>query len=149
MENFNKKDLQAEELVKTILVVPYFLDTETGETIKREDCSAWNMYENSDIGINCLLLTAQKAISDGFELEEYYLYEIPFYNNECTIIYFVHKQDYDDFHWYKKDNDMRSIVFICEYDQPYGKPCKEVCDEKMGTHLVEVKTCQEAVFIFE
>lgn len=145
-----KKDCNAVEISKKILLTPYFKSSTSGETVKMNDCSMWERflsgYEGDTLEMNCFLSAIRKALQDNFPIEEWYLFEVPYGDKEGIIVYFVNKEDYDNVHWHKKDTDIRSLCFDCRYDKLYAQPMKEVTDEN-GTTLVEVKTCQEAIVV--
>lgn len=151
-----KKDRNAVEIAKKLLYQPYYAASGTGETIKVKH-SLWEKVEDrieygwdtADIWeMKGFLSAIRKALRDNFALEEWYIFEVPYGDKEGIIVYFVNKEDYDNVHWHKRDTDIRSLCFDCPYDKLYAQPMKEVSDEK-GTTLVEVKTCQEAIFVSE
>ena len=149
MRFFRKKskiDRKAIAISKKIHDVPYS-SSEKG-TVKRNTLSIWKSYMLDFDDINCrefkaLLSAIRKAIADGFPIENTYLHEIPFANNEMIVADFVNKDDYDDCCWHKKDVDIRSISFECYYDRLFAQPVKDVY-EGGSIHSYEVDTCQEA-----
>lgn len=151
----NKLDCKAVEIAKKIYYTPYFLSTEENKIIKANTCSLWEKYmaiDELEVGdfeqMKCLLSAIRKAIMDGFLIENTYLHEIPFSDNEVLVVDFVNKDDYDDYHWHKKDVDIRSINFYCYYDRLYAQPVKDVYENGI-IKSYEVKTCQEAVSVVD
>ena len=146
----SKLDRKAVDIAKKIYTAPYRTDYNNGNTIKVDTFSLWENYilnfdedENYSLEFKALLSAIRKAIADGFPIENTYLHEIPFGNSEMIIADFVNKDDYDDYHWHKKDVDIRSISFYCYYNRRYAQPVKDV-DEGGSIHSYKVKTCQEA-----
>ena len=145
----NKLDRKAVEIAKKIHHDPYRADNEdNNKTIKVDTCSLWDMYADYNLQVmKCLLSVIRKAIVDGFPIENTYLHEIPYWDKELLIADFVNKDDFDDYHWHKKDVNIRCIGFFCYYDRKFAQPTKDIMKDGIVT-MCEVKTCQEAVSIY-
>lgn len=148
----NKLDCKAVQIAQKIHYAPYCTSAE-GETIKRDTPSLWEEYmairefDGCDFQkMKALLSAIRKAIVDGFDIENSYLHEIPYADDKLLVAYFVNKEDYDNYHWHKKEVDIRSINFDCHYDRLFAQPLKDV-QEGCGVTSYEVKTCQEAVSV--
>lgn len=152
----NKLDRKAVEIAKKIHHDPYRADNEdNNKTIKVDTCSLWDMYADYNLQVmKCLLSVIRKAIVDGFPIENAYLYEIPYWDKELLIADFVNKDDLDDCYdlddccWHKKDVNIRCIGFFCYYDRMFAQPTKDIMKDGIVT-MCEVKTCQEAVSIYD
>lgn len=155
----NKLDCKAVEIAKKIYPVPYAFSQEENGVIKVDTWSLWERYMEVYMRIDDLevceirqmkgLLSAiRKAIKDGFPIENTYLHEIPFEDNEMLVAYFVNKDDLDNYHLHKKDDDIRSVCFYCYYDKLFAQPVKEV-EGTGGINSYEVKTCQEAISVVD
>lgn len=116
------------------------------------NCSLWEKYMSIDefefdgaefCEMKCLLSAIRKAIIDNYPIENTYLHEIPYGDNQMLIVDFVNKDDYDDYHLHKKDVGIRGISFYCYYDRLFAQPVKDV-DEGGSINSYEVDTCQEA-----
>lgn len=146
----NKLDCKAVEIAKKIHYAPYFWSPVKNETIKADTSSLWEKYmEIYELDViefremKGLLSVIRKAILDDYPIENTYLHEIPYKNNQMLVAYFVNKDDYDDWHWHKKNVDIRSIRFDCYFNKLFAQPVKEVEEDGM-INIYEVKTCQEA-----
>lgn len=71
-----------------------------------------------------------------------------YWDKELLIANFVNKDDFDDYHWHKKDVNIRCIGFFCYYDRKFAQPTKDIMKDGIVT-MCEVKTCQEAVSIYD
>lgn len=141
----NKLDCKAVEIAKKIHFYPYFWSEDKSDVIKADTCSLWekymavNKFDECDFReMKCLLSAIRKAITDRFSIENTYLHEIPFSDNQMIVADFVNKDDCD-----KKSVDIRGISFYCYYDKLFAQPVKTV-EEDGITNSYEVKTCQEA-----
>ena len=146
----NKLDCKAVEIAKKIHYAPYFWSVDKNETIKADTSSMWEKYMTIDEldgfdfrEMKDLLSAIRKAILDGYPIENTYLHEIPYGNTGMLVVDFVNKDDYDDFHWHKKNVEIRSICFFCYSDKLFAQPVKMV-EEDGIINSYEVKTCQEA-----
>lgn len=157
MKVFRKKsklDCKAVEIAQKIHYAPYCADAD-GTTIKRDTPSLWeeymaiNEFDGYDFQkMKALLSAIRKAIADGFDIENSYLHEIPYADDKLLVAYFVNKEDYDNYHWYKKEVDIRSVSFDCYYDRLFAQPSKEVMNDGI-VNCHNVKTCQEAVSVIK
>ena len=69
-----------------------------------------------------LLKVCRKAVIDRFPLKNYFLYELPYEDNEGWIIMFAHREDYDNFHNRNMENRIRGLDFWCSYAQKLAIP---------------------------
>lgn len=148
----NRLDCKAVELARKIHYAPYCASAE-GETLKRDTPSLWEEYmaikefDGYDFKkMKALLSAIRKAVVDGFDIENTYLHEIPYADDKLLVADFVNKEDYDNYHWHKKEIDIRSISFDCYYDRLFAQPVKQI-EEGGVVNCHDVRTCQEAVSV--
>lgn len=144
---FTKRDSKLILTAMKIFRFPY-RQSSTGDTVKYESLSIWDDFMSCRADVKtidimkCFFSILRKADADNFPIENYYLFEVP-----CSyIFYFVEKNDADNYHWLKENNDIRAIAFDCSPERLIATPCREVIDEGRGIRLVDVRTCQDAVF---
>ena len=89
-----------------------------------------------------LLKVCRKCLQDGFPLEEYCLWEIPYGDKRGHIICFVHIKDYEEHHDFKKDIKIREIDFWCPYNSRMAIP--QGLDNNSNQY--DCETCFEAVY---
>lgn len=93
-----------------------------------------------------LLAVCQRAVADGFPLQDYFLEEISSITDEYMIIYFANKYEYGTGENYNPK--AREIIFRVSYGNLKGfvaEPCRQ-CNDGKGIYIDEGKNCFDAVY---
>lgn len=90
-----------------------------------------------------LLKVCRKCLQDGFFLEEYFLWEIPYKNENGWIMCFVNIEDFINCHQLNKtDTKIREIDFWCPYNSKVAIP--QGLDNNSNQY--DCATCFDAVY---
>lgn len=128
-------------IAKKILCFPY-VTNEQGKTIKRDDCSLWDIFRFDRDDMDFFLAIIRKTLADDFPLDDYYFFERPI----SEIAYFVHKADSDAVHLHNnEDLPIREIGFVLNKRDTLATPLKTIYNNDGSETAISVKTCQDAV----
>lgn len=114
---------------------------------------AWTGFSNNK-NKKLLGFVVDRCIKENFPIDEYFLFEIPFYNDEYVIMYFENIKDFKQYHELGNHSiNIKEIAFEVHFNGQ-AIPLKWIgkFDDGSGLHIVEqvdADNCFEAALSYE